>query len=107
MTRAEMKARMTQREWMDWLNWMALYPSGIGERGAYVRAGTVAAMVATVNRDPKVHRDGFTPIDVYPWLAGDGEGVADEPTPEETAARMRAAFAGAGATVIDLREGAG
>jgi hypothetical protein len=106
MTRAEMKARMTQREWMDWLNWMALYPDGIGERGAYFRAGTITAQAASAWRDTKQHPNSFTPADVFPFLEIERQ-EPDEPTPEETAARMRAAFAGAGATVIDLRERAG
>ena len=109
--RTEMMARMPAREFDEWLLFMTLFPDGIGERGRYARAGTLTAMIASVNRDAKKHPDAFKAEEVYPLLAADwGANWADDdeagtalPTPEETAARMRLAFSGAGATVIDLR----
>lgn len=103
MTRAEMMARMSQREWLDWRDWMALYPEGIGERGAYYRAGTITAWAASAWRDSRQHPDPFKPSDIFPSLAIEEE-EQPEPTPEETAERMRMAFRAQG-KVIDLRAG--
>lgn len=109
--RTELMSRMPAREFDEWLLFMSLFPDGIGERGSYARAGAITAMIASVNRDSKKHPDAFKAEDVFPLLAEDwaADWSVDEaknaplPTPEETAARMRMAFAGAGARVIDLR----
>ncbi len=47
---------------------MALY--GIDGRGPHyddLRAGTIASMIANVNRDTKVRREPFTALDFIPW----------------------------------------
>lgn len=59
----------------------------IGDRGAYIRAGVIAATVINMHQKP-----GSTTItegDIFPWLEGDED---DEVDPDEIAARMAAMF---------------
>ena len=102
MTRGEMMTRMTAREYDEWMAFLTLYP--IGERGAYVRAGTIAATVANVFRDAKKQPRAFAPADAFPWLA-EGEAEPDELTPDEAAAHFIAPFAAAGLVVRAEPEG--
>lgn len=102
MTVGEMMARLSAREYDDWMTYMARYP--VGERAADYRAGIIAATLVNVQpQDPhKARRQPLTPDDFFPWLAV--EGAPAEETAEETLARMSASF-GVTGSVVSARDG--
>ena len=66
---AELQARMSYAEFVDWLAYYQIEPFG-GVRGD-LHAALVAAIIANANRDPKKRRKPYTPGEFMPdWWKG-------------------------------------
>lgn len=65
MTVAELSERMSAAELSQWAEFHDLEP--FGSHFDDLRAGTVASAIYNVNRDTKLRRDPFAPLDFMPW----------------------------------------
>ncbi len=62
----ELLERIDSAEITSWQLYAEMEP--FGEERADLRAGIIAALIANANRDPKKHREPFTPRDFMPCL---------------------------------------
>lgn len=64
MSLAEAQARISAREFAEWMAYYTLEPWG--QERADLRAGIIASTVANANRDAKKRRQPFKPQDFMP-----------------------------------------
>lgn len=64
MTVGELLERIEARELTEWMAFYQLEP--FGDARADLRAGTITAMIANVNRDAKKRRKPYQPQDFMP-----------------------------------------
>ena len=61
------QAEIDAHEFAEWMAYMTLEPFGPNRDD--LRAGTVAAMIANVNRDSRKRSEPFVPGDFFPEIA--------------------------------------
>jgi hypothetical protein len=83
MTRGEMMARMSAKEFDAWMAYSAQWP--IGDERADIRAGIIAAIVANTHRNPKQTPTPYAPAN-FMLFRDDSE-----QTPEEMSRKFQAA----------------
>lgn len=79
---------ISSRELVEWHLYDELEPL---EARADLRAGTITAMIAEVNRDPQKRKDPYTPADFFPSLVSDSEPVSP-PVHNQDAERQASAL---------------
>lgn len=79
---------ISSRELVEWQLYDELEPF---DARADLRAGTITAMIANVNRDPSKRADPYTPSDFFPSLSSRSE-PAVAPAPNRDAERQAAAL---------------
>lgn len=75
MTVRQLLASMDSAELSEWMAFDSIQP--IGERGAYMRAGLIASVVANTSMSPPKRR--LTPLDFMPGREADGPTLLDDP----------------------------
>lgn len=100
MTVAEMMARMTAREYDDWMAFMDLCP--IGERALDYRFAMLTLPVVNALRDQRTRPLPVAFDDLYPWHTVEAETTAE--TPDRQFAAISAMYAMHGLIVVDDRK---
>ncbi len=80
MTVRELLAKMDAREFAEWIAYARIEP--FGEEVADHRAGTIASMIANVNRGPRT--DAYDALAFIPWR--------ERPKPADLSEKIKRVF---------------